>query len=293
MPSGYIRLDEKSPRSLLFYVVANVGPGGSSRPLAVAYRQGNDVSRSSSRVAGLVNDTLSVINILSDPAHYVTLKTERARAMDWYLQRQEENQDSRPSPLPDLQQPPFMAWNAKWKPILLPELPNNDIPVEFPETSELLVEGLLRGTESTRKGDVQMQPLTLPFGGNCLEYGMVVVDISDLGRVKYGIVAVPVCYMANVFYHSEYGGWDPVEDEQPKEEPDVVLMEERPRILLSILDYVRRYFPFLEDDPEVLELAAHSRVEDSKILDCGSREFSIGEICLPKRQIYGRLTTRC
>ena len=268
MPSGYICLYKKSPRSFLFYVVANVGPDGSSRPLAVAYRQGNDVSNSSpSRVTNVVNDILSVVNIMSEPANHPILEAERARARDWYLQRQDNDTEARAAALPDSPQPPYVH-HSKWEPDLQPELPRNDAHVEFPATSELLVEGLLRGTETTRKGDVQLQPLSIPFNGDCLEYGMIAIDISNLGRIRYGIVAFPVCYKAYVTYHSTEGGWDPAEDDPPEKEPDIVHVDEKPRTISSILGYVRRYFPFLDDDPKVLELEAHPRVDDPRILDC-------------------------
>ena len=265
MPSGYICLQKQGPRSLLFYIVANVGPGGSSRPLAVAYRQGNDLSRSSLRVTNLVDDTLSVITIMSEPENHAVLETERARAVDWYIQQEHDGISSKPPALPDSSQPPFLPWNAHWEPVSRPELPNNGSSIEFPRISELLVDGLSRGTESTRKGDIQ-----LPFTGNRLEYGMVLIDISNFESVTYGIVAFPVCYMATVFYHSEYGGWDPVEDGHPREEPDITLVDERPRQILSILDYIRKHFPFLDVDPKVLELEAHPRIRDSSSLDCRS-----------------------
>jgi hypothetical protein len=59
---GYECLVSNSPRSFLFSVVANVGPRGASRSLAVAYRQGNDRDASASsraRVENVVADTLS------------------------------------------------------------------------------------------------------------------------------------------------------------------------------------------------------------------------------------------
>jgi hypothetical protein len=273
MPSGYVCLYQKSPRSFLFYVVANVGPGGSTRPLAVAYRQGHDVSRSpSSRVDNVVNDILSLVKVLSEPANRTPLEAERALATDWYRQRQHADTKPRPQALLDSPQPSFAVWEEKSKPIVQPELPPNDTPMEFPFTSTCLVSGLLRGSKSTRTGDVQLQPLSTPFYGDCLEYGMVLVDISNLERVKYGIVAFPVRYMAQVDYHDECGGWDPVEDDAPKKEPDSVLVDERPRVPLSILGYVRKYFPFWDDDPKVLELQACPHVDYASVFDCESPE---------------------
>ncbi|KAF2686138.1 hypothetical protein K458DRAFT_387147 [Lentithecium fluviatile CBS 122367] len=268
MPFGYICLYEKSQRSFLFYVVANVGPGGSTRPLAVAYRQGNDVSsKAQSRVWNVVNDILSLVKVLSEPANRALLEAELALATDWYRQPQHADTEPRSQALPDSPQPPFAGWREEWKPIWQPELPQNDAPREFPSTSTCLVSGLLRGSESTRTGDVQLQPLSTPFYGDCVEYGMVVVDISNLEHVKYGIVAFPVRYMADVYYHSLYPEWDPVEDEPPSKEPDKVLVDERPRVPLSILGYVRKYFPYWKDDPKVLELEACPHVDDPDVLD--------------------------
>lgn len=85
-----------------------------------------------------------------------------------------------------------------------------------------------RNSNSTRPGNIQLQPLSTVFRGNCTEYGLIVLDISDLDSgVNYGIVGFSVRYMAEVSYHSEAGGWDPVEDPPPKKEPDIVLFSPR------------------------------------------------------------------
>ncbi|KAL5388902.1 hypothetical protein DPSP01_002608 [Paraphaeosphaeria sporulosa] len=271
MPSGYISLYENSQRSFLFYVVANVGPRGSIRPLAVAYRQGNDVRPSpQARIENLVNDILSLLKVLSEPANRASLEAERARAKEWYRQRQEAGTEASSDALPDSPQPPFRGWKDEWTPIWQPELPQNVAPRDFPVTSTCLVEGLLRGNESTRTSDVQFQPLSTPFHGDCLEYGMVVINVSNIERIKYGIVAFPIRYMADVIYHSPDGEWDPVEDDPPRKEPDKVLVDKRPRVPLSILGYLDRYFPsalVLRKDSKVLELEACPCVKDPSVLD--------------------------
>lgn len=275
MPSGYITLSENAQRSFLFYVVANVGPAGSTRPLAVAYRQGNDVSPSPrSRLENLVTDIMSLLKVLSSSVNRAQIEAERARATDWY--RQQDTDGEERVPLPDSPQPPFRTWKDEWKPIWQPELPQSDVPREFPVTSTCLVSGLLEGNKSTRNADVQLQPPSTPFHADCLEYGMVVIDISDLDHVKYGIVSFPVRYMADVVYHSQYGEWDPVEDDPPRKEPDVVLAEDRSRKPLSILGYLSKYFPGMTDDPKVRELAAYSHVDESGVLDCESLDVYKG-----------------
>jgi hypothetical protein len=110
----YKCLYSKSPRSFLFSVVANVGPRGASRSLAVAYRQGNDRDTSASslaRVEHVVADTLALIEILSDPANRAPLKAERALAEGWYRRSHGGNEaesSERPS-IPDTPQPPFVV----------------------------------------------------------------------------------------------------------------------------------------------------------------------------------------
>jgi hypothetical protein len=273
MPSGYISLYQDSQRSFLFYVVANVGPGGSTRPLAVAYRQGNNVNSSRhARIENLVTDILSLLKIFSKSVNRAPLEAERVRATEWYRQHAAADAEAKSAALPDSPQPPFRGWKDEWKPIWQPELPQNDAPREFPFTSECLVSGLLHGSENTRTGDVQLQPLSTPFYGDCLEYGMVVIDISNLEHVKYGIVAFPVRYMADVVYHSHYGEWDPVEDHPPRKEPDKVLVDKRSRVPLSILGYLSEYFPGIigRKHSRVPELEAYPHVADPSVLDCES-----------------------
>jgi hypothetical protein len=90
MPRGYIELYHLCPPSFLFAVVANVGPGGASRPLAVAYRQGDFHINETyfELVDHFVADTLALTEILSDPANRAPLEAERSLAEDWYRRSQ-------------------------------------------------------------------------------------------------------------------------------------------------------------------------------------------------------------
>ncbi|KAJ5823926.1 hypothetical protein N7447_006266 [Penicillium robsamsonii] len=197
---GHTTLYSRTPRSFLFAVVANVGPGGASRSLAVAYRQHHDKYNSQiswGRVHCMVTDILALTEILSDPANRAPLEAERALAEDWYRRSQghEAPIHERPS-VPDTAQPPF-------------------VPCKFPFTATCVLLALLRDTcdNRTRPGDVQFQPLSTLFRADYTEYGLVILDISDLDSgVKYGIVTFPMNYMAEVEYRGEIIGWDPVED---------------------------------------------------------------------------------
>lgn len=287
---GYTCLSSKTPRSFLFSIVANVGPGGASRSLAVAYRQGRDSDippSSLERVRHVVADARVLIEILSDPANRVPLEAERALAEDWYRRRSESDvqversASERPS-VPDTPQPPFVVpdgrdWEEKKKKLqVLPDLQWRDGTLsEFPFTVTCLLLGLLLREDGARPGDVQLQPLSTVFRSDCAEYGLVVLDISDLDSgVKHGIFGFPVRYMAEVSYRGEDFGWDPVEDPPPEKEPDIVPISPRPRVPISVLQWLHKYYPYLpglglEEDPSILRLE-DSPLVDAAALDCMS-----------------------
>jgi hypothetical protein len=269
MPHEYTELCRMCPRSFLFAVVANVGPGCESRPLAVAYRQGDNSIEEThlQRVEHFAADTLALIEILSDPANRAPLEAETVLARDWYWRTQGHDKDQftpRPS-VPDSVQPAYVPWKEQRESSQpRPQLPwRDDAPTEFPFATTCLLLGLLGGRgdgtqrSRTRSGDVQLQPLSTVFLGECIEYGLVVVDISDLDSgVKYGIAAFPVRYMADVQYKSESHGWDSGQDPAPEKEPDVVPFSPRPRRLLSIYQWLSRYFHYdnLSNDPSLCRL---------------------------------------
>lgn len=248
------------PRSFLFAVVANVGPGCESRPLAVAYRQGDNSMEDGThlqRVEHFAADTLALIEILSDPANRAPLEAETAIAREWFWRTQRDHDKARFTPrpsVPDSVQPAYVPWKKRREssqPQPRAQLPwHDDAPNQFPFATACLLLGLLGGKgdddnrrSRTRPGDVQLQPLSTVFMGKCIEYGLVVVDISDLNSgVKYGIAAFPVRCMADVQYKSDSRGWDSGQDPTPEKEPDVVLFSPRPRRLLSIHQWLSRYF---------------------------------------------------
>lgn len=288
MYSEYTTIYTRTPRSFLFAIVANVGPDGTTRPLAVAYRQHHDeynTHTSYPRVRHMVADTLALIDNLSDPANRAQLEAETALANDWYRQSSGDELPTHERPsVPDTEQPPYMPMVDSTGPVKQqPPLPWREDGIrQFPFTATCVLHALQRddaSRESTRPGDIQFQPLSTVFRADCLEYGLVVLDISDLDRVTYGIAAFPTCYMATVPCEDENIDWDPVEDEQP-DQVDLVLASPRPRVLLSIGQWVRKYCEWLsvEEAPRILELEERP-VAKATTLDC--KLISIG--LLPKR----------
>lgn len=205
------------PRSYLFYIIANVGfPGtnGSQRPLAVTYRQGHSSGPtkrwwvSIDRAQQLLDDCASIVTLLSEPTNRAALEAELASAVAWYRGKGRDAEVERPV-IPDTPQPPFV-WRDPNIGSDRPELPWAAGIREFPLISSCLRLALNRpgdayyqGSRPRREGDVQEQPLSTVFDNEKLEYGMDVIDISDLNDVHYGIVARRI----------EYWGHHPFEDD--------------------------------------------------------------------------------
>ncbi|KAH7354248.1 hypothetical protein B0T11DRAFT_357585 [Plectosphaerella cucumerina] len=209
------------PRSFLFCVVANVAPSTDAidcRPLATTYRQGHGHAPAhgthapGQRVRHALDDAARTVAILTHPANRTALEAERAQALAWYASS--DSRGARPEvTVPDAPQPAFdMKYKGHWPERIgkpdRPELPCRPDPCESPFTSTCL-RLALTGDEiyHTRYGDVQEQPLGCVFRADRLEYGLVVIDISDLDDVRYGFVAPAVRYTADIA-----PGWDPVED---------------------------------------------------------------------------------
>ena len=79
---------------------------------------------------------------------------------------------------------------------------------EFPFFSTSLRLVLTHGDSSLH--DIHHQPLGAVFREEKLDYGMAVIEISDLDQLRYGIVGFCINYMAEVEAH----------DQDPEESPD-------------------------------------------------------------------------
>ncbi|KAF9872608.1 hypothetical protein CkaCkLH20_09787 [Colletotrichum karsti] len=224
------------PRSYLFCVVADVGHhpdidteadtvAVACRPLAITYRQGHGHApahgnhASGQRVRHALDDAARAVAVLTHPANRPALEAERARAVAWYRHREKNpgradaDAGDGEVEVPDAPQPPFeMQYKGHWPEPTgrpdRPELPCRPDPCEFPFTSTCL-RLALTGDDlyHTRYGDVQEQPLRCVFRADKLEYGLVVLDISDLDDLRCGFVAPAVRYTAEIA-----PVWDPVED---------------------------------------------------------------------------------
>lgn len=269
-----LTLARTSPRSFLFYIVANVGPGKTSRPLAVTYRQGHRLDpcrlgpvggRSTTDCVALVmKECARIASILTEPANRIALEAERDLATSWYGQDRHDPPEQ--VELPDTVQPPFNFEKFQNEQQDIPERPWAAGIREFPFISTCLRVGLHSvGYGETRLLDVQEQPLGTVFRGDKLEYGVVVFDVSDLDAVRYGLIGFHVDYTAEVDV-TRTGHWDRVEDSPPSQDPVLVLEEPRSRVFLTAAKYAKK-FPSRDLDPELKQLKK-LKLADPAALDC-------------------------
>lgn len=189
----------------------------------------------------VIQDCVNLINILSEPSNRIALEAELSLAGAWY--QGYSYRDPTRVEIPDTPQPKFNFSDASYH-VQCPEMP--ELPWaggirEFPFISICLRLGLNRNSD-TRLHDVQEQSLGTVFQDDKVEYGMVVLDISDLDRVRYGIVGHAINYMAEVVLNVG-DEWDPVEDEPPREETVPVIEEHRSRVPLSFAIYMKKFRP--------------------------------------------------
>lgn len=270
---------ETSQRSFLFYIVADISlseSGDSYRPLAVAYRQGHGPSpgrydtRAEVRVHHVLEDCARLASILSDPTNRAALEAEMALARSWYQGRLQHPLPHRPV-VPDEMQPAFS--NEKWKDTRTgmpdrPELEWSGSIREFPFTSTCLRLALNADrTYFTRPGDVQEQSLDTVFHLNNVEYGAVVLDVTDLDNVGYGILGSSVIY-AFEDYDPRWEIYCVVDGWKPGNMPAIQLEKSRARQPLSGTDYMRKHG--MHDVTNAIERLRRHSVIKGAVIKCGS-----------------------
>lgn len=222
------------PRRFLFYLVANVGQGGSYRPLAVALIDAScNYSGPESEGYSVFSIILRLMNVLSDPANRLAIQGELQLAKILYG-------DGRHDP-PRTTLLDFNVEMGEHDPWGLfdtddhleeKEKPQSPDIAQFPFLSTCLFLGPGPLTLRPLSQSVSLLSLGTEFHDDNIEpIGMVVLDISDPTRdgLRYGIISFSVRQMADVHVHDDDQGWDPVEDEPPLNDPVPTLDAIRPR----------------------------------------------------------------
>ncbi|PGH19014.1 hypothetical protein AJ79_00048 [Helicocarpus griseus UAMH5409] len=253
------------------FLKAKVGPSNSHRPLAVALRRSSNHSTrpgrinsrviTETRVIQTLEDCANLINILTEPANRVPLEAELELAAAWYKDRSYRDVGSEERvEISNIPPPPKFSFGIYNDYQELPELAWVGGTCKFPFISTCLQLGL-RGRAVTLH-DVQRQPLGTLFRDDQLEYGMVVLDISNMDDIRYGIVGHKVNYMAEVRLNN-LGQWDCVEGKPSLEDPVPALEENRSRVPLSARQFMGKFHVRPEGcEKGIQTLDKHSLVED-------------------------------
>lgn len=296
------------PRSFLFFIVADVGapgPEGPHRPLAVTYRQGRgpgpgrDIENEWGRVRQVVLDCARAIDILTCPANRAAIEAERSLAAAEYRGRH------RPEPqrvqVPDLPQPsltdPVFRYGR-------PDGPEQTAPPEsppwvdagaireFPFISSCLHLALNRMDDDKRPGaqldDIQERSLATVFRDDALEYGAVVIDISDLDDVRYGIVGSEISYFpATEAMVTGPMFWDRGESKYSGPPPVLYFDNSGSRTPLSAAAYVTKFG--MHEVPDGLERLKQHGIVEPRVLGCKPLRTPKHNDCdmLTTRKIYG------
>ena len=233
-----------APRSFLFFIIADVGvsePEGSHRPLAITYRQGrshgpgSNIENERRRVRQVVRDCARAVDILTYPANRVPIEAELSLAAAEHRSGRYSQTPQRMQ-VPDLPQPSLtdrMFWRGR-PPGDLEQAPPPESPPgvdvgairEFPFISSCLRVALARLDDDgygARPDDVQERPLATVFRDDVLEYGAVVIDISDLDAVRYGMVGSKISYVAAEGAGIGSWGWDRAESKYDGPPPELYL----------------------------------------------------------------------
>lgn len=236
-PLYYRSLYSQGPSSFLFYIVARIGSGGDYRPLAVASRTNDsDPDNEEFRGSFVPNTCFRVIRILCSPSNRIAIEAERSLADSFY----KNNTLERVYPAEESE---ISAWDILEEAETVEESQysghGRKIP-EFPFLSTCLLVGLSYDASRCRTHDARLEPLGVAFQDVNMANGMVVIDVSELDSVRYGIVAFTIHHMANIRLHPSEE-WDPAESIKPEDEPELVLEEERLRIPLSAVEYMDKF----------------------------------------------------
>ena len=229
----------EGPQSFLFFVVAKVGPGTSSRPIAVTLWQGGLSPNEAVEGLPVARACLQVIDILSDPGNRTAIRAELGLAIDFYKNDSDGLLVER-TELPELNR----WWNDPTMDAKRSRAWHRQFP-EFPFISTCLLVGVGYDQSDGSKNNARTELLGTVYHDDSIEYGMVVVDISDLDDIRYGIVGFMVRQIVEIQDGAD-DDWDPCYDGY---EGVPTVEESRPRKPLSANEYMTRFHPNRFGDP--------------------------------------------
>ncbi|KAH8161272.1 hypothetical protein CIB48_g6975 [Xylaria polymorpha] len=222
------------PNSWVFFVVALIA--GRHRPVAVVSSPGTTEPAESLQGYPLTACCQRIVRIFADPANHTAVRGELALAADYYAR--DGGCEYRPEPV---ELPPYnrmqMFTPRPWDRITVPE---------FPFISACLLQGVAFNPQVGRTAPTRPEPLATVYRDTSVEWGMVVVDITNLNAVCYGIVGFSVSMAVFVpsleAEISQFNKSHFARERGVLERGDLRVMEEvRPRKAMSAAEYMAKF----------------------------------------------------
>lgn len=175
-------IDEASdPYSFIFFVVAQIA--GRRRPIAVVSSRASADLDGSLQGSPLITACQRIITIFTDRTNHQAIRAELVLAEGYYMRERGHNEyRSEPVELPENLQ--------NWRQPRLEMAPwDQASAIEFPFLSACLLQGVAFDPYGGYCYQGNPEPLGTVYHDDSVEWGMVVIDITELDQVRYGIVS--------------------------------------------------------------------------------------------------------
>ncbi|KFY05267.1 hypothetical protein O988_00130 [Pseudogymnoascus sp. VKM F-3808] len=225
------------PYSWVFFVVSQIG--GRHRPVAVVSSLTDNSNDMETQIHGyaLTAACHRIITIFSDKANHRAIRAELSLAAGYYVRDGTREYSPELVELPELNRRDFNPTDRRrdWYHAGVRE---------FPFISACLLQGVAFNTQQCYAHPAFPEPLGTVYRDTSIEWGMVVIDITNLDAVSYGIVGFSVGPMT--FIGSRYD-----EDHPPDLRGGMVfafvrgelgvLDKVRPRRAMSAAEYMAKF----------------------------------------------------
>jgi hypothetical protein len=241
------------PYSWVFFVVARIA--GRHRPVAVVSSLADHIHEETLLGSHLTAACQRTVTIFADQANHPAVRAELALAASYYMRDGDREYRPEPVELPELRQP--TRRKRHW---------DHASVREFPFIAACLLQGVGFDAQAGITHVACPEPLGTVYRDSCIAWGMVVVDITELDAVRYGIVGFGVGLMKLVTsrFNAGYtmgamgpGAFEPGELR--------ILDEVRPRSAMSAAEYMAKFNHTTKD--KVNELLARIPLIDAAAMD--------------------------
>lgn len=227
------------PNSWVFFVVAEIA--GRHRSVAVVSSMGDNDPSDSLQGYPLTACCRRIITIFADPTNHIAIRAELALAASFYTEHGSNSDYGGTSvELPELnrRRDLMSIRERQWDRTHVPE---------FPFIATCLVHGVGFDPHTRRTAPILLEPLGTVYRDDSVEWGMVVIDITHLETVRYGIVGftvdmakfIPSLEAERRTAFSSMGALGPGAFE---EGDDLRVVEDpRPRRALSAAEYMTKF----------------------------------------------------